>query len=289
MIDVIGIVKIKDIGKTYCVSRSPCRSLLDYSVPSVHCHIHHLSPPHQIFGHSKMNVIARQTTNSQRSGHIRHASRSVRQASLRPTIASIAASTANAHPTAPCPSERTSSNFNLTFTSSDIQIECHCTPGNTNGHRTSDRRETFTTIASSAHCHSLRPPSLPAPPHLQTVAATPTATALRPSSRTSQHLRITSARLTPSARSLLPLSPPVSPHLRHSHVIANNSSVCLYASLPCSCSASRSRSLAVTVSRSRLSRPPSRTHKNQTTCNQERFFEKRPLHSSKGIVKGIVP
>ena len=177
---------------------------------------------------SKMNVIARQTTNSQRSGHIRHASRSVRQASLRPTIASIAASTANAHPTAPCPLERTSSNFNLTFTSSDIQIECHCTPGNTNGHRTSDRRETFTTIASSAHCHSLRPPSLPAPPHLQTVAATPTATALRPSSRTSQHLRITSARLTPSARSLLPLSPPVSPHLRHSHVIANNSSVCLY-------------------------------------------------------------
>ena len=207
---------MKDIGKTYCISRSPCRSLLDYSVPSVHCHIHHLSPPHQIFGHSKMNVIARQTTNSQRSGHIRHASRSVRQASLRPTIASIAASTANAHPTAPCPSERTSSNFNLTFTSSDIQIECHCTPGNTNGHRTSDRRETFTTIASSAHCHSLRPPSLPAPPHLQTVAATPTATALRPSSRTSQHLRITSARLTPSARSLLPLSPPVSPHLRHS-------------------------------------------------------------------------
>ena len=252
MIDVIDIVKIKDIGKTYSVSRSPCRSLLDYSVPSAHCHIHHLSPPHQIFGHSKMNVIARQTTNSQRSGHIHHASRSVRQASLRPTIASIAASTANAHPTAPCPSERTSSNFNLTFTSSDIQIECHCTPGNTNGHRTSDRRETFTTIASSAHCHSLRPPSLPAPPHLQTVAATPTATALRPSSRTSQHLRITSARLTPSARSLLPLSPPVSPHLRHSHVIANNSSVCLYASLPCSYSAaplalalSQSQSLAL--------------------------------------------
>ena len=31
------------IGKTYCVSCSPCRSLLDYSVPSAHCHS--LRPP----------------------------------------------------------------------------------------------------------------------------------------------------------------------------------------------------------------------------------------------------
>ena len=65
----------------------------------------HLRPLNHIFGHSKVNVIACPTTTGQRSGHILDASRSVGQATPRPTIVSIAASTTAAHPTVPCPSE----------------------------------------------------------------------------------------------------------------------------------------------------------------------------------------
>ena len=57
MIDVIGIVKIKDIGKTYCVSRSPCRSLPDkFPAPIATVFVHHLRRPHCIFAHSNMNA-----------------------------------------------------------------------------------------------------------------------------------------------------------------------------------------------------------------------------------------
>ena len=57
MIDVIGIVKIKDIGNTYCVSRSPCRSLPDkFPAPIATVFVHHLRRPHCIFAHSNMNA-----------------------------------------------------------------------------------------------------------------------------------------------------------------------------------------------------------------------------------------
>ena len=59
--DVIGIVKIKGIRQTYCVSRSPFPvQTFRFPAPTATVFVRHLLRPHYIYGHSKMNVIAHQ-------------------------------------------------------------------------------------------------------------------------------------------------------------------------------------------------------------------------------------